>query len=283
MGIGTTDGLQIGGGEDASSPPLHLLEVGAAAGVAEEEEALQGLDIGAGGDHVHRHGNAELRGGTELLDEGFGFLVAAGLGIVGLVGDLLGEVVPLPKDFADKMNGVLCMRVVFAEDECLRNHGASWKEFGEEGLLECLENRADLGLHHDGTVEILGRIGEILVESLPARGTGFFATPINIVSLLDLATLLGDFRPDAIDLVTDIHTIRHRSLVVVFHHEVLIEETDGLLGGSRGQSDEEGIKVFEHLTPEAVDGPVAFIDNNEIKGIGWNGGIVGHIPRALIG
>jgi hypothetical protein len=40
-----------------------------AAGIAEEEEALEEFDVGGGGDHVHSDG-----------DEGLGFLVAFGLG-----------------------------------------------------------------------------------------------------------------------------------------------------------------------------------------------------------
>jgi hypothetical protein len=87
-GFGAAHGLQVGGGEDAgAAAAFHLLEIDAAAHVAEEEEAFEGLDVGAGGDHVHGDGDAELRRGAGLLDEGFAFFAALGLGVAGLAGD----------------------------------------------------------------------------------------------------------------------------------------------------------------------------------------------------
>ena len=77
--------------EHAGAAAFHLLEVDAAADVAQEEQAFQRLDVGAGGDHVHGDGDAELRRGAELLDQRLGLFVALGLGVVGLVGDLLGR------------------------------------------------------------------------------------------------------------------------------------------------------------------------------------------------
>jgi hypothetical protein len=110
-GIRTAHGLQIRGRENARAATFHLLEVSAAAGVAQEQEAFERLDVRAGGDHVHRHGDAELGRGAELLDERLRLLVLLSLGVVGLVGDLLGEVVALAEHFADDVHGVLGVRV----------------------------------------------------------------------------------------------------------------------------------------------------------------------------
>ena len=105
--LGTANGLQIGLREDARSTALHLLEVDAATDIAEEEEDLQGLDVGAGGDHVHSDCDTKVGRGTELGDEVFGFRGAAGLGVLCLVGDLLAEIIPSTKDLSDNMDDVL--------------------------------------------------------------------------------------------------------------------------------------------------------------------------------
>ena len=54
------DGLQIGRREDAGAATFHLLEINAAAHVAQKEKALERLDVGAGSDHVDGHGDPEL-------------------------------------------------------------------------------------------------------------------------------------------------------------------------------------------------------------------------------
>ena len=167
-GVGAAHGLQIGGREHARAAAFHLLEVGAAAGVAQEQEAFERLDVGAGGDHVHGDGDAELGRGAELLDERLGLLVALGLGVVGLVGDLLGEVVALAEHLADEMDGVLGVGVVLAEDERLGDERAAGKQLGEQRVLEGLEDGADLGLHHDGAVEVLGGVGRGLRRGAPS-------------------------------------------------------------------------------------------------------------------
>jgi len=60
QGIRAADGLEIGGGQHPCAATFHLLKIDPAADIAHEEETFQRLDIGARGNHVHRHGNAEL-------------------------------------------------------------------------------------------------------------------------------------------------------------------------------------------------------------------------------
>ena len=111
--IRAADGLQIGGREHARAAAFHLLEIDAAADVAQEKKAFERLDVRAGGDHVHGHGDAKLRRGAEFLDERFGFFVGLPVsGCVGLVGDLLGEVIALAEHFAADMDDVLGVGVV---------------------------------------------------------------------------------------------------------------------------------------------------------------------------
>ncbi len=150
-------------------------------------------------------------------------------------------------------------------------------------VLERLEDGADLRLHHDGAVEVGGGVGEVFVEAFPADGARLLAAAVHVEALLDFAALLGDLGADAIDFVADIHAIGDGALVVVFHHEVLIEEADGLFARRGGQADEEGVEVFEHLPPQAVDGAMAFIDDDEVEGLDGDGGIVGDVLRAAVG
>jgi len=43
----------------------------------------------------------------------------------------------------------------------------------------------------------------------------------------------------------------HRLLVIVLHHQVLVEEAEHLLGRGGGQANQVGVEVFQHLEPEA--------------------------------
>ncbi len=58
-GVLAGDGLQIGGREDARATAFHLLEKRPAADIAHEEEDFERLDVGAGGNHVDRDGDAQ--------------------------------------------------------------------------------------------------------------------------------------------------------------------------------------------------------------------------------
>ena len=53
-----------------------------------------------------------------------------------------------------------------------------------------------------------------------------------------------------------------------------MEEAEGLLIGRGGQADEVGIDVFQHLCPERVDGPMAFVGNDDVEGFNRNGRVV---------
>ena len=76
------DGLQIGGRKDAGAAPFHLLEIDAAAHVAQKDEALERFHVGAGGDHIDGDGDAELGREPELLDELLAMRRPAGLGML---------------------------------------------------------------------------------------------------------------------------------------------------------------------------------------------------------
>ena len=76
--------------DDPHAAALHLLEVGAALDRAHEEDALERLHVGAGGDHVDGDGDARVVGVAERGEQVVGLLAGR------LVGDLAAKSLPLP-------------------------------------------------------------------------------------------------------------------------------------------------------------------------------------------
>jgi len=129
------DGLEVGVGDDADAPPLHLLEERAALDAAHEEHDFQRLDVRAGGDHVHGDDNAGVVVDTKVADQVF--RVFAGRAI----GDLLAEVVAASELLADDLDDVLAVGIVLGEDDCLGNVGPAWEDFGEQLVAEGADAR----------------------------------------------------------------------------------------------------------------------------------------------
>jgi hypothetical protein len=274
------EGVGIDG---AGPPPFHLLEVELGADVAQEEQALERLDVGAGGDHVHGDGDAELRGGAEGLDDVLGFPAGA-------VGDLFAEVVSFAELFADDIDDVLGVAVVLGEDEGLGHPGfveahgfgtggAVGEDLGEEFFPEGPDDGAELIGDDNGAVELGFLIGFLGFLDFPALGAGEAVALLIVVPRLDCDAFFGDFGFDPVDVVADVHAIGDGLDVRVFGDEVPVEESERGLAGSGGESDEEGVEVFDDLLPQVVDGAVAFVDDDEVEGLDGDLGIVAHFQR----
>jgi hypothetical protein len=152
------DGLEVGRGDGAGAAALHLLEVLRRADVAHEEDAFEGFDVGAGGDHVDGHGDPQSGGGAEGLE--------VALGVLRGIRDLGGEVVALAEDLTDGGDDLLGVGVVLGEDQRLGDGGAAGEDLGEEPVAEGLEDEADLGLGGDGPVELLVGVLQVLLDRL---------------------------------------------------------------------------------------------------------------------
>lgn len=282
FGVGAGNGLEVGGRKGAGASSLHLLKVVAAAGVAQEEQAFEGFDVGASGDHVHRDGDAQGGRGAELADEFLGLRRFAGDGVLGLIGDLFGEVVSFAEHFADEVHGVFGVGVVLAENEGLRDHRATGEKLGAQGFAEGGQDGADLVANHDGAVEVGRGKDEVVLGLFPAHRAGGAGAFIDEAVLLDGDALLGDSRADTVDIVADIHAVGHGALVAVLHDEVFVEEADGVRAGCGGEADEEGVEVFEHLAPQSVDGAVTFVGDEEVEEFRGDRGIVGDFARGRV-
>ena len=157
------DGLEVGVVDDAHAASDHLLEVGPALDRAHEQQALQRLHVGAGGDHVDGHDDPWVQRVAKRLQQ------VVGLAVAGAVGDLGGEVVALTEDLADHLHDVIGVRVVLGEDQRLGHSGAAGEQLGEELVLERPEHRADLILGDDRPVELVGGVFDRFVHRLPAQ------------------------------------------------------------------------------------------------------------------
>ena len=179
------DGLEVRVADDAHAAPLHLLEVGAALDRAHEEDALERLHVGAGGDHVDGHGDARVVGVAEGGDQLVGLLAGR------LVGDLGGEVVALAEHLAGDLDDLVGVRVVLGEDQRLRHLAAAGEDLGVEAVAERLQHGADLVAGDDRAVELAGGVGEVLVELLPARPAGLALAELGDDAGVDRRALLA--------------------------------------------------------------------------------------------
>ena len=229
--------VEVRGSDDADAAALHLLEEVAAAHVAHKEHHLHRLDVGAGGDHVHRDHDAGVEAVAELVNQ----YLRGSAG--GAVGDLLAEVVALGELLPNDVDDIVRVAVVLGEDDGLGHVFAAWENLGVDAVAESLNDRADLVHRDHGPVKLTWGIGQIILQLLPADLAGEAVAPVHLVSRFDDAPVTGYLRLNAIDVVVDVDPVNHCLPVVVLHHQVLVEEAKDLLRGRGGQADEEGVEV----------------------------------------
>ena len=280
------DLLHLGFGDHAHAPALHLLEVTARSDRAHEEDDLQRLDVRAGGDHVDGDGDARVvavakgledlvrREIRDFFPDDFLDLLPIGSDFLldiaheaGAVSDFLAEVVALVEDLAADAHDIVGVGVVFGEDQRLGHVVASRKDLREELVAKGLQHRADLVLGDHVAVELVGIVLKVVVELLPALLARLAVALVDVEAGVDLGALRGDLGLDAIDVVVDVDAVGDRPLVVVLHHQVLIEKAEGLLRRRRGEADQMGVEVFQHLAPEIVDRAVALVGDDDVESL----------------
>ncbi len=252
---------QVGAFDDAHAPALHLLEEAAAFDAAQEDDDLDRLDVGAGGDHVHGDGDARVVAAAEGADQVFRGVAGAA------VGDLLRELVAAAEFLADDLDDGFGVVVVLGEDQGLGQFRAAREHLGLPAVAEGLHHGADLVGRLHAAVQLGGVVVEILVELPVAAAARVALHHLHPVAGLDLAAGFGDFGADAIDVVIDIDAVGHGLLVAVFHDQVLVEEAEGLLVGRGGEADQVGVEVVEHLAPQLVDGAVGFVGDDDVEAL----------------
>ena len=181
---------------------------------AHEEDDLERLDVGAGGDHVDGDGDARVVAVAEGLEDLVRreirdlFQSTSSISLpslrsssstiaheAGAVGDLLAEVVALAELLADDADDVVGVGVVLGEDQRLRHFGAAGEDLGEELVAEGADHGADLVLGDHVAVELVGVVGESrrrAAPSAPCASGGRACRRRSPASTL--AALLGDLR-----------------------------------------------------------------------------------------
>ncbi len=214
-------------------------------------------------------GDAELGLGAEALDEVLGFDGAGG----GLVGDLAAEGVAFVEDVAADADDAVGVGVGLGEDEGLGHPLAT--AAGEKGVVEVVavgfEDGSYLVVGDDGAAEFVCAVFEVVFD-----GVGFLDVAVAVEELkLGAGGQAGAFGADAVGDVVDVDFIEDGLPVGVAADGVLVEEGFGIEGGGGGEADDEGVEVVEDLLPFVVDGAVAFIDDDEVEGLGGKVGLVG--------
>ena len=287
MGLAVVRGVggdvgEIGGFDAAAAAAFHLVVEEGRADIAEEDEAFEGLDVDAGGDHVDGDGDAELGLGAEVLDEVLGFDGAGG----GLVGDLAAEGVAFVEDVAADADDAVGVGVGLGEDEGLGHPRPShvllvcdFRTAGEEGVVEVVavgfEDGPYLVVGDDGAAEFVGAVFEVVFDRVGFPDVAVAVEELELGPGGQAGAFGADAGGDAVGDVVDVDFIEDGLPVGVAADGVLVEEGFGIEGGCGGEADDEGVEVVEDLLPFVVDGAVAFIDDDEVESLGGKVGLVG--------
>ena len=110
---------------------------------------------------------------------------------------------------------------------------------------------------------------DVFVDLDVALFAGAFVDSGDCGSCFDQAPFFADFCLDSVDVESDVYFVGNGFLEGVFADEVLYEECECLFCWGCCESDYLGVEVFEDLSPLTVDAAVAFVDDDEVEGFGW--------------
>ena len=260
--------------EDTSAPPLHLLEVVQRPDVAHEQQAFERLHVGTRGDHVHGDGDARVVVVAEVSERG--------LRVRGPAGDLAAEVVAGAELLPDRLDDVVGVAVRLGEDQGLGKLAPAGEDVGPlvaEGPDDC----ADLVGIDDRAVQLGCAVVLPLLLDFPSAGPGLTLAPLDKLVGSQRPAALGDMGLDEVDLVAHVDLVGNRPLVAVFADDVLLEKPVGPVVRRGGQADQVRVEVLDHLPPDVVDGPVAFVNDDHVEVFRGDAGVVDdgeRLPRA---
>ena len=267
LGIGR-HGLQVGRVAHAHATAFHLLKEAAAFHAAHEHHNLHRFDVGARGDHVHRHGHTGKVAVAKRTDQ------ILGLGACGAVGDLLRKLVALAKFFAQDFHDLFGVVVVFGKDQRLGHLGAAGENFGVQPVAKGGDDFANLVGRLHAAVQLVGVVFKVFVELPSAFTSGGFVHGFQPKAFFNLGALFGHFGLNAVHVVIHVHPIGHGLGVAVFHDQVLVEEAKGLFVGRGGQAHQISVVILQHLPPQVVDAAVRFVGDHDVKQLDGKGRVV---------
>jgi hypothetical protein len=113
----------------------------------------------------------------------------------------------------------------------------------------------------------LPRVLKVVIKLFVAKRPGPLVPKGDSEPGVHSISLFRDPGLDPENLVPHVDPIDHGAFVWVFRDKVLVEEAQRMLGRSGGQPDDMRVKVLKHLPPESVNGPMAFVRDDEIEGL----------------
>ena len=152
--------MQIVFAEHASATALHLFEIVFAAHIPHEDQALDGFNIGASGNHVHCNCNTGVVIIAEVAE--YTFWVFSG------VGYLLAELVSFTKLVPDNLNNVVSMAVGLSKNQSFRDFLTSRKQHGKEVVPKGSNHHTNLAWIHNISVQLRRMVVYVLIQLLPA-------------------------------------------------------------------------------------------------------------------
>src|SRR5699024_4875467 len=138
--------LQIVFIEHAGAPALHLFKIILAAHIPHKNQALNGLDIGAGGNHVHRDRNAGVIVVSEIAEYPFR--------VLGGVGNLFAELVSLAELVPNNLNNIIGVAVGLGKDQGFGDFLSPREQYREQVVPEGTNHGADLAGVDDVPVQL---------------------------------------------------------------------------------------------------------------------------------
>jgi len=226
--------LQIVQSNRACAPAFHLLKVVAAFDIPHEKQTFQRPDIGAGGNHIHSHGNARVIGVAKLRQNAFG--------VVAVISYFFAEPVFFAKFFPDDLNDIVGVAVGLGEDERFGHFkfvffiDAVGKHF-RQMLFEGADNRADLVGIDNIVIKLFAGVADVFIQLLPALFARELFAAIHILTFPDIAAFFRNFGINDINIAADVDAVGHGLFVRVFADDVLVEKAKRPVVGRGGKAD----------------------------------------------
>ena len=142
------------------------------------------------------------------------------------------------------------------------------EHFGINGIAVSFKYEFYLSRIDDTAIQFLLGIvfGFLVAHRLDFASIACFTS--EFVAFEDGTAVFCRFSLDAIDASIHVHAIHDGLLQSVVYDDIVVEECFRLWYWRCRQADEvSGIEVFQHFLPVAIDGTVAFVNDNEIEEI----------------
>ena len=265
------------------SPAEHLYPENAGLHGSQKDDELQGRNIHAGGEHIHRNGHLGIGAVAEFAD------LLEGPVHAGAARDLLDEIIPLPEFLPAELHQLIAVggvgKIIHRKNQDLGEAaGLFLVPVGIGG--DFLDNLTVAFGRGDLLFDVLGREVPLIFQHVIGLHARDGVNDAHMLARFEKNALHAHIGFDLHRIIIDQKTVLNRLVRgVAIHH--LFEQGKGMGRRRGGQPDLDGIKIVHDLSPDrrllGCIATVAFICNDDIKGVDGNiqhGGI-GFIVRVV--